>query len=258
MFHAAMRRNCDGDEACCILLMDAILNFSRSFLPDKRGSRTMDAPLVLTSLLIPSEVDDEVHGLDRVWKYPLDLYEGALLFKNPSEVHIQQLDHVLGTEKQYEGFGYTHKISNINSGILCSAYKTLVTMQEKLSGQMDLAEKIRAVDENDVARLVIEKHLLRDIKGNLRKFSMQQFRCSGCNEKFRRPPLMGKCPKCGGKIIFTISEGSIVKYLEPSISLAKKYHLSTYLRQSLELTKRMIEDVFGKEKDKQIGLGSWF
>jgi len=258
MFHAAMRRNCDGDEACCILLMDAVLNFSRSFLPDKRGSRTMDAPLVLTSLLIPSEVDDEVHGLDRVWKYPLDLYEAALQFKNPSEVHIQQLDHVLGTEKQYEGFGYTHKISNINSGILCSAYKTLVTMQEKLSGQMDLAEKIRAVDENDVARLVIEKHLLRDVKGNLRKFSMQQFRCSGCNEKFRRPPLIGKCTKCGGKIIFTISEGSIVKYLEPSISLAKKYHLSTYLKQSLELTKRMIEDVFGKEKDKQVGLGSWF
>jgi DNA polymerase II large subunit len=258
MFHAAMRRNCDGDEACSILLMDAVLNFSRSFLPDKRGSRTMDAPLVLTSVLIPSEVDDEVHGLDRVWRYPLDLYEAGLIFKNPSEVQIQQLDHVLGTEKQYQGFGYTHKISSINSGNLCSAYKTLVTMEEKLKGQMDLAEKIRAVDENDVARLVIEKHLLRDIRGNLRKFSMQQFRCSGCNEKFRRPPLIGKCTKCGGKIIFTISEGSIIKYLEPSISLAKKYNLSTYLKQSLELTKRMIEDVFGKEKEKQIGLGSWF
>ena len=83
LFHAAMRRNCDGDEACVILLMDALLNFSRSFLPDKRGSRTMDAPLVLTSILVPSEVDDEVHGMDIVWEYPLEMYEAASKQKLP-------------------------------------------------------------------------------------------------------------------------------------------------------------------------------
>lgn len=258
MFHAAMRRNCDGDEACCILLMDALLNFSRSYLPDKRGSRTMDAPLVLTSILIPSEVDDEVHGMDVAWRYPLELYEAALEYKNPWEIKIQQVKGFLDTEKQYSGFGFTHNVSSMNSGVLCSAYKTLPSMEEKLKGQMELAEKIFAVDESDVARLVIEKHFLRDIRGNLRKFSMQQFRCTGCNEKYRRPPLIGRCLKCGGKIIFTISEGSIVKYLEPCISLAEKYDVPVYLKQTLELTKRRIEDVFGKEKEKQIGLGSWF
>ncbi|MFC1741273.1 hypothetical protein ACFL3V_01935 [Nanoarchaeota archaeon] len=87
---------------------------------------------------------------------------------------------------------------------------------------------------------------------------MQEFRCVVCNEKFRRPPLLGKCTKCGGKILFTISEGSIVKYLEPSISLAEKYDLPTYLKQSLELTKRRVEGIFGKEKEKQVGLGAWF
>jgi len=131
-------------------------------------------------------------------------------------------------------------------------------MEEKLKGQMDIAEKIRAVNTRDVARLVIEKHFIRDTKGNLRKFSMQQFRCVKCNEKFRRPPLVGKCTKCGGRIIFTISEGSVIKYLEPSISLAKKYNIPAYLKQSLELLKRRIEDVFGKEKEKQEGLGKWF
>ncbi len=258
MFHAAMRRNCDGDEACCILLMDALLNFSRNYLPDKRGSRTMDAPLVLTSILIPSEVDDEVHGMDIAWRYPLELYEAALEYKNPWSIKIKQIDAFLNTEKQYSGFGYTHKVSSMNSGVLCSAYKTLPSMEDKLKGQMELAEKIFAVDATDVARLVIEKHFLRDIRGNLRKFSMQQFRCSNCNEKYRRPPLIGRCLKCGGNIIFTISEGSIVKYLEPSISLAEKYDVPVYLKQTLELTKRRIEDVFGKEKEKQIGLGSWF
>ena len=164
----------------------------------------------------------------------------------------------LNTEKQYESFGFTHDLDNLNSGARCSAYKTIPSMQDKLKGQMELAEKIRAVDTSDVARLVIDKHFIRDIKGNLRKFSQQIFRCVNCNEKYRRPPLIGKCTKCGGKIIFTISEGSIVKYLEPAISLATKYNLPSYLKQSLELTKRRVEGVFGKDKEKQVALGQWF
>src|SRR5207249_2390275 len=41
---AARRRNCDGDEDSVILLLDSLINFSRSFLPDKRGG-LMDGPL---------------------------------------------------------------------------------------------------------------------------------------------------------------------------------------------------------------------
>jgi DNA polymerase II large subunit len=69
---------------------------------------------------------------------------------------------------------------------------------------------------------------------------------------------VGNCLKCGGKIIFTISEGSIIKYLEPAISLADKYNLPSYLKQNLELTKRGVESLFGKEKEKQEGLTRWF
>jgi DNA polymerase II large subunit len=257
LMHAAMRRDCDGDESCFILLLDAFLNFSRKYLPDSRGS-TMDAPLVLTSILTPTEVDDMAFDVDRAWTYPLEFYEACLQYKPPFEVKIETTKNVLNTEKQYEGMGFTHDTTNINAGVLCSAYKTLPSMQDKLLGQMELAQKIRAVDAADVARLVIEKHFVRDIKGNLRKFSQQEFRCVNCNEKFRRPPLLGKCSECGGKILFTISEGSIVKYLEPSISLAQKYELPAYLKQTLELTKRRIEGVFGKEKEKQVGLGAWF
>ena len=164
----------------------------------------------------------------------------------------------MGTDKQYLGFGFTHDVSSINAGVRCSAYKILPSMEEKLQGQMDLANRIRAVDKVDVARLVIEKHLIRDIRGNLRKFSMQQFRCTSCNEKFRRPPLKGSCTKCNGRIIFTIAEGFIIKYLEPAISLANKYNLPDYLKQNLELTKRNVESLFGKEKEIQSGLGKWF
>jgi DNA polymerase II large subunit len=257
LLHATTRRDCDGDEASIMLLLDALINFSRSYLPNNRGS-TQDAALVLTSRSIPSEVDDMVFDMDVAWKYPLEFYEACLKYKMPWDVEIEQLGKRLGTELQYEKMGFTHNTRSINAGVKCSSYKTLPSMEEKLLGQMNLAEKIRAVDTEDVARLVIEKHFIRDIKGNLRKFSMQQFRCVNCNEKYRRPPLIGKCTKCDGKIIFTISEGSIIKYLEPAISMAEKYNLPPYLKLSLELTKRRVEDVFGKEKERQEGLGKWF
>ena len=257
MFHAATRRDCDGDESSVTLLLDLFINFSKQYLPDSRGS-TQDAPLVLTSKLIPAEVDDMAFDLDIGWRYPLEFYDACLNYKQPREVYIERLGKRLETELQYSGFGFTHNVSDLNSGVLCSAYKIIPSMEEKLKGQMELADKIRAVDASDVARLVIEKHLIRDIRGNLRKFSMQQFRCSNCNEKYRRPPLVGKCVKCNGKIIFTISEGSIIKYLEPAISLADKYDLPSYLKQNLELTKRGVESLFGREKEKQEGLGRWF
>jgi DNA polymerase II large subunit len=255
--HAATRRDCDGDEACVILLLDGFLNFSQKYLPNTRGG-TMDAPLVLTSVLRPSEVDDMVLDLDVAWQYPLELYTAAMQYKMPWEVKVLQIKSLLDKPEQYEGFGFTHDFTDMNETVACSAYKTLPSMEDKLKGQMLLAEKIRAVDPSDVARLVIEKHFLKDTKGNLRKFGMQEFRCVNCNEKFRRPPLVGKCTACGGKIIFTISEGSVVKYLEPTISLAKKYKVSAYLQQAIELLQVRIEGVFGKEKEKQLGLGAWF
>lgn len=171
---------------------------------------------------------------------------------------MSQIKECLGTPRQYEGMGFTHDTANMNETVRCSAYKTLPSMQEKLMGQMDLAEKLRSVDASDVARLVIEKHFLKDTKGNLRKFSMQEFRCVRCNEKFRRPPLVGKCTKCAGKIVFTISEGSVIKYLEPTISLAKKYNVPQYLQETIELLRVRVEGVFGREAEKQSSLGAWF
>ena len=262
--NSILTKQCDGDEACVMLMMDALINFSRHYLPAHRGA-TQDAPLVLTSRIIPSEVDDMVFDMEKVSEYPLEFYEAAEKHTSSRDFKMDQLKHHLGKPSEYYGFGFTHDTTNINHGTRWSAYKKLPTMQEKVYGQMDIAEKVRAVDESDVARLVIERHFLRDIKGNLRKFSMQQFRCVNCNEKFRRPPLSGKCTKrngkgikCNGKIIFTIAEGSVVKYLGPSIQLAESYSLPPYLKQTLELLKERIESVFGKDKDRQEGLGKWF
>jgi DNA polymerase II large subunit len=258
LWHAALRRDCDGDEASVSLLLDSLINFSRQYLPDRIGGRTMDAPLVFTPKIVPSEVDDMVQGMDIVWNYPLEFYEAALQFKNPKEVSIEQIKKRVGSWRQYEQMGFTHSVSSINQGVLCSAYKILPSMQEKLDGQMDIAGKVSAVDARDVARLIIEKHFIKDIKGNLRKFSTQQFRCVKCNVKYRRPPLLGRCTACGGKILFTISEGSVTKYLAPAMKLARDYKLDAYLSQSLVLTQKRIDEVFGREKEKQEGLKKFF
>ena len=255
--HAAMRRDCDGDETGFILLLDGFLNFSNKYLPNSRGS-TMDAPLVLTSRIISTEVDDMIFNMDVVSEYPLELYEASDKMKMPWDVDIEVIEDRIGKPSQYENIGFTHDTTNINEGVKVSAYKTLPSMDEKVEAQMDLAVKIRAVDQSDVAKIMINKHFIRDTKGNLKKFSLQQFRCVHCNEKYRRPPLQGSCEECGGKVIFTISEGSITKYMDLSLSLAKKYKIEPYTKQVLDLTQQRIEGVFGREKEVQSGLDDFF
>jgi len=257
-FHAAKRRNCDGDEDCVMLLMDGLLNFSMSYLPAKRGGK-MDAPLVMTIRLDPSEVDGEAHNLDLLPGYPLEFYQATLNNSSPKDLE-KTMDVVsgrLGTEAQYEGFFFTHDTNNIAAGPKNSAYKTLGTMIEKMEAQLYLARSIRAVDERDVATRVINSHFLPDLIGNLRAFSRQKVRCVKCGAKFRRPPLSGTCPKCRGRVILTVHEGSVKKYLEVSLRIAEEFGVDDYTKQRLEIIKLDIESLFQNEKSKQMGLADF-
>ncbi len=256
--HAAMRRDCDGDEAAIMLLLDVLINFSVKYLPSHRGG-AQDAPLVLNGHIVAGEVDEQILDFEVCEKYPLELYEKAEQRKHSSEVHIEMVrDRIKNNLDAFKNIHYTHETDDFNLGILCSSYKKLPTMIDKVDKEMELVTKLRSVDTSDVARLIIDRHFIRDIRGNLRKFSMQGFRCVKCNEKFRRPPLQGNCYRCQGRIIFTISEGGIVKYLEPALELAKKYNIPVYVKQNLELTKKYIESIFGREETKQTQLEKWF
>lgn len=66
-----------------MLLMDALINFSMSYLPAKRGGK-MDACLVMTTILNPAEVDKEAHNLDLTPVYPLEFYEATLTNTSPA------------------------------------------------------------------------------------------------------------------------------------------------------------------------------
>ncbi len=256
-WHAGKRRNADGDEDSIMLLMDALLNFSRQFMPDTRGGRTMDAPLVLTTCLDPEEVDDESWNVDVDDTYPLEFYRATQDYPNTWDLKAKPrtIAELIGKDEVFH-IKFTHDTYDISEGPHRSRYTQLDTMLEKLYAQLDLEKKLHGVDENKVAEAVLTKHFLRDIKGNLRKFTKQGFRCVNCNEKFRRIPLIGKCTRCGGKILLTISEGSARKYIEPSKRIMDDFKISSYLRQQFLLIEKESDAIFGK-KARQLNLSKY-
>ena len=257
-FHSAKRRNCDSDEDAVMLLLDALINFSKSYLPNTRGG-SMDAPLVLSSRIDPEEIDDESHNLDIFDKFPVEFYEKTYEPLKPAEVleYIDNVEMHLGTPKQYKGLMFSHHTSSIHAGPTLCLYKRLPSMREKVEAQIALAENIRAVDQRGVVEKVLSSHFLPDIMGNSRAFSKQKVRCTKCGSKYRRMPLTGKC-KCGGNLILSVSKGSVTKYLEISQDLVNRYPVSHYLRQRLEIQEYGIHSLFESDKSKQSSLDVFF
>jgi DNA polymerase II large subunit len=255
VWHSAKRRDCDGDEDALMLALDTLINFSREYLPAQIGG-IMDAPLLLMPVVKTKEVQRQAHAVDVACAYPVEFYEKT--WENVEARHINRLidliEYRLGTEAQFEGFSYTTPVSNINAGNHESSYKRFKTMIEKLKGQLDLAEKIEAVDAKEVALKVLTTHFIRDIAGNLRAFSTQGFRCKSCNRRFRRLPLRGKCPGCGGALTLTVYRGGIEKYLDAAEHLIEKYGLPKYYAQRILLVREEINSLFDGNKPKQISL----
>jgi DNA polymerase II large subunit len=238
-----------------MLALDTLLNFSKLYLPAQIGG-IMDAPLFIIPVVNACEVQRQAHEVDVAFNYPLAFYEKTLERASPYCVKslIDIVEQRLDTEAQFEGYGYTIPVSDINMGNKDSMYKKLGRMVDKLNSQLALAEKIEAVDARKVALKVLTTHFIRDISGNLRAFSSQTFRCKGCNKKFRRMPLMGKCPECGGALTLTVYRGGIEKYLEVADQLIKKYGLPSYYSQRLSMVQEEINSLFEGKKPKQVTL----
>jgi DNA polymerase II large subunit len=252
VWHSAKRRDCDGDEDALMLALDTLLNFSRVYLPAQIGG-IMDAPLFLIPVVNPVEVQRQAHDVDVAPFYPLAFYEKTWEKASARSVSnlIDLIGHRLNTEAQFQGFCYTTLVSDVNSGNPQSMYKKLGKMLDKLNSQLELAEKIEAVDAKIVARKVLSTHFMRDIAGNLRAFSTQGFRCKSCNRRFRRLPLKGKCPECGGALSLTVYRGGIEKYLEAARHIIDKYGLPRYYAQRLDMVKDEINSLFEGKKPRQ-------
>jgi len=220
---------------------------------------SMDAPLVMSSRIDPSEIDDEAHNMDIVRRYPLAFYEATREMADPESVaeQIQLGEDTLGTDDEYRGFDHTHDTTDIAMGPDLSAYKTLGDMMEKMDAQLELARTVRAVDETDVAERVIEYHFLPDIIGNLRAFSRQETRCLDCGETYRRMPLSGDCRECGGRVNLTVHEGSVSKYVDTAIEVAERFDCRPYTKQRLYVLEDALESIFEDDTNKQSGIADF-
>ncbi|HII54289.1 DNA polymerase II large subunit [Candidatus Micrarchaeota archaeon CG1_02_49_24] len=255
-YHAAKRRNCDGDEDAVMLLLDALINFSKCFLPESRGG-TMDAPLILITVINPKEIDDEAHCIETCTSYGYEFYSKADSYASPSDVKIPIIKDLLGKPEQYDGTWFTHDTGNFEQGVLSTAYVKFESMADKVDAQFAIQNKLRAVDSRDVAQRIINSHFLPDIYGNLRSYSRQIFRCVDCGRRFRRIPLVGKCLTCGGKLLLTINKGGIEKYIELTKKLAIEYNLPAYVKQRVELIESDVKSLFDDDKVKQVKLADY-
>ncbi len=243
--HAAKRRNADGDEDSIILALDMLLNFSRQYLPATPGGRE-DAPLLIVTKIDLNYIDDESYNIEVVESYPLEFYEMTHRYESPSEAEkiIPTVGKLFSKGIEYPRIHFTKETSRVDEGPLITTYRKLERMIEKLDRHIELELKIRAVDSRDSISRAITSHFLRDISGNLRKFSTQGFRCSTCNSKYRRPPLSGRCEKCGGKLILTMFPRSAVKYIRPALMTLETHNLKGYVYQRLKLLEEEAKSMF--------------
>ncbi len=248
---------CDGDEDSVLLALDPMINFSREYLPTSRGG-TMDTPLVLSVSITPKEIDAEAHNIDGNGIYPLEFYERTMQFADPKDVEDifdlvahRVVDHRISPTAESYGLQFSHPTGDVNYGPRITTYTKLNTMQEKVERQFAIGRRIAAVDVQDMARRLLDSHFLPDIFGNIRAFSTQQFRCTSCNEKYRRIPLSGKCSVCSGKLVLTVTKAGIIKYLDLATKIAQEYNLPQYYQQRLEMAARIVDSLFPPEEDKQ-------
>ena len=250
-WHSAKRRDADGDADSIMLLMDALLNFSRSFLSRKIGGH-MDVPLLVQPLVLPYESQPQAHNLEVTKSFPLEFFEATMRGSKAGDVDsVEIVESRLSTERQFYDYHFTHGTSTLTTSRSRSAYSVLGSMLNKLDLQLKNAEMIRAVDPNETVLNIITTHLVPDMAGNLRAYASQTFRCTECGKKYRRMPLTLKCSKCNLRLTPNITRPGVEKYLTLTKSLAKRYDIGKYHHGRIAVLADELSLVFGKSRGDQ-------
>ena len=232
----------------------------------------MDAPLILTTTIIPTEIDKEALNVDIMNQYPISFYEGTM--KRPI---AKEATKSLGVETvetrlengldAFEGFGYTHETTDACQSPKNNPYNTLDSMKEKTLMQFELGTVIRAVDNEIQAGKLINRHLIRDMRGNLRAYGQQKTRCTKCGASYRRVPISGKCINvikkdaenpltgevedqiCNHKLILTVTQGAVAKYDGLIDQIIERYGCDDYTDNLYRLVSSWVADTFSSDEE---------
>jgi DNA polymerase II large subunit len=134
-------------------------------------------------------------------------------------------------------------------------------MRQKTMAQFALGEVLMAVDNVDQVSRLIDRHLIRDMRGNLRAFGQQKVRCTKCGASYRRAPLSGTCNTivetkrdpftgdevevmCPGNVILTVSRGSVVKYDNLMNELIEEFGCNEYIANLYRQVSKWCKETF--------------
>lgn len=246
-WHQAKRRDCDGDGDSVILLLDALLNFSKHYVPEAAGG-LMDTPLIIMPVLKPDEVDDQVFNMENMAKYNRDVY----LLAEQGAKSKELADRIRLVKSDDPSIAWTHSTSSIVNGVKRNVYSTLGSMEKKLDLQLEITALLTGIDKKDFVENLLNSHLLKDMSGNIRTFHTQKFRCKRCGRKFRRLPLASKCTSCGGDLYQTVYISGVKKYLLLGKKVLTIYPLDPYFTSSLELLEKELSLFLTKDDSRLI------
>jgi len=244
-WHQAKRRDCDGDGDSIILLLDALLNFSKHYVPDSAGG-LMDTPLIIMPILKPDEIDDQVYNMEDVDKYSLEVYSLAWQDAKPKELE----GCIKLVKSDNPNIAWTHNTTSIVDGVKKNVYSTIGSIDKKLKLQLEITSCLNGINEREFAENLLNSHLLKDISGNIRTFFTQRFRCKKCGKKFRRLPLSSRCTSCGGELSPTVYASSVKKYLMLGKKVLKLFPLDPYFSSNIELLEKELSMLITKEDAK--------
>ncbi len=259
LWHAAKRRDCDGDQDSVMLLLDLLLNFSKKYLPAAMGGE-MDAPIFISPVLLPSEVDSQAHNMETTSNYPREFYEATLSGSSPKDVSslVPWVSSLLNTEEQYVELPSNFSGVQLDLRRNRSSYRRLRSMEDKVRVQLDLSTKLTSVDASLVAKSVVGTHLLPDLIGNLRAFTTQSFRCKRCNTIHRRLPLSGRCEVCSGELVQTVHRRSVIKYLSVVKEILEEFCDDPYLCERVKLVEKELALTIGHGERAQKKIVDYF
>jgi DNA polymerase II large subunit len=238
VWHAAKFRDCSGDVDSITLLMDVLLNFSSELCPNQAGG-TLDTPFMLIPLVSPSGISSRIEYFEIADKYPLRFYvqtNESSDSRTLTAIVPTYGSRTATTKDPCSGFKYTQPTSTLTASQSRSIYASPITIPDKVTKQIAIAARIAAVNADRVVTSLLDNYLAKEIMADLQAYAIQPFKCKGCGERYRRPPIKGVCLTCGRELVPTVVLSTVEKYAFLANELSKAYRIAPATRDRVTLT----------------------